>query len=544
MTALRESIAAERPAVTRALWAGALVALSTVGLASTSAWLIVRASERPAILSLSVPMGLVQLFALSKAAGRYLERTATHRAALAVMARVRATIARRLEPLVPAGLGPHSAEVVDLAVRDVDRVQDLLTAVAAPLATGALAAFAAAALGGALAPTVALALVGVVVASLAAALVGARANASPQRRLEEARRAIVELVAEVARDPQGVAMGEGVEGVLGRLDALEVGGDRARVGAGAVRGLVAGVVSALNGLGAALVLVASAAARHGHLAAALVAVPVVTTLAVLDLVGGVSGAMTGWRGDRAALARLEALGERPVPVAEVTAPTEDLHGELCAANVRVDFGEYRALDDVSLAVAPGEVVVLRGPSGSGKTTLAWALAKFVDPSGGRVSLAGRDYGELSAATVRTGVGFVDDAPYVFATSLAGNLRVVAPSATDDELLGALEAVGLTGLLEPAGLARELGAASLGLSGGERTRLGVARALLARWPITVLDEPTEGLDHASASRVRATLAARSEGLVVISHREGDEAIATRVVDLDGGRGRRDWGRRGA
>ena len=534
MSALGEAMTAERPAIRRALGAGVLVAISTVGLAATSAWLIVRASERPAILSLSVPMGLVKLFALTKAAGRYLERTATHRAALAAMARVRATVARRLEPLVPAGLGPRSAAVVDLAVRDVDRVQDLLTAVAAPLVAGAVAAVAAAALGGAITPAVALVLVGIVVASLAAALGGARANASPEQRLDESRAGIVDLVADVARDPQGVAMGEGVAAVLGRLDTLEVRADRARSGAGRVRGLIAGAVSALNGLGATLVLVVTAMARHGHLAAALVAVPVVATLAALDLIGGVSGAVTGWGGDRAALARLETLGDRAVPVAAVQAPTEDLYGEVRATHLRIDFADGRALDDASLAVAPREVVVLRGPSGSGKTTLAWALAKFVDASGGRVSLAGRDYAQLSAETVRTGVGYVDDAPYVFATSLAGNLRVVAPDATDDELLEVLGAVGLTALLERDGLGRELGAVSLGLSGGERTRLGVARALLARWPIVVLDEPTEGLDHASASRVLATLASRAEGLVIISHRDGDDAIATRVVELAKGR----------
>ena len=532
MTALGESLDAERPAIARALWAGGLVSVSTIGLASTSAWLIVRAAGRPVILSLTVPMGLVQLFALAKAAGRYLERTATHRAALSVMARVRATIARRLEPLVPAGLGPRSATVVDLAVRDVERVQELLTAVAAPLAGGVVAALVAAAVSGVVTPVAAAALVGVVAVSLAVALAGARAGASSEGQLDESRAALVALVAEVARDPEGVAMGEGVATVTRRLDALEVERDATRVRASRVRGLVAGSVSAVVGLGAALALLATASARHGHLAAALVAIPVVTTLAALDLVGGVSGAMTGWRGDRAALARLESLAARVAPVAEVDAATVDLRGEVRASHLGVDYGARSVFADVSLAVAPGEVVMIRGPSGAGKTTLAWALAKFVDSSSGRISLAGHEYAALSAATVRSGVGFVDDAPYVFATTLAANLRVVAPNATDDELLEVLEAVGLSALLEPAGLARELGGASLGLSGGERTRLGVARALLTAWPIVVLDEPTEGLDRVTASRVLTTLVDRAEGLVIISHREEDVAVATRIIELTG------------
>ena len=534
MTALGEALVAERSAIGRALWAGALVTVSTVGLASTSAWLVVRASERPAILSLTVPMGLVQLLALAKASGRYLERTATHRAALSVMGRVRASVARQLEPLVPAGLGPHSASVVDLAVRDVDRVQELLTAVAAPLAAGVVGVLVAAAVSGVVVPAAAGVLAVAVAASLAFALGGARWAATSETSFDEARTALVALVAEVARDPEGVATGEGLTSVAHRLNALETRRDCARARASRVRGLVAGLVSACGGLGAAMALLVTATARHGHLAAAIVAVPVVTTLAAIDLVGGLSGAMTGWRGDRAAIGRLEALGQRVAPVAEVAGPPRDLRGEVRVTHLRVTHDGRDALEDVSLALTSGEVVVVRGPSGAGKTTLAWALAKFVDPSSGRVSLAGIDYAGLSTATVHRAVGYVDDAPYVFATTLAGNLRVVAPDASDDELLEVLDAVGLSALLEPAGLARELGGASLGLSGGERTRLGVARALLARWPIVVLDEPTESLDAVAANRVLAAIAARAEGVVIISHREGDEAVATRVVELVAGR----------
>ena len=117
---LRHALGVERTALRRAVLAGLLVSLSTIGLSGTSAWLIVRAAQEPAVLSLTVPMGLVQLFALAKAAGRYLERTQTHRAALGVLGHVRASVARLLEPLVPAGLGPRSSDVVDLVVRDVD----------------------------------------------------------------------------------------------------------------------------------------------------------------------------------------------------------------------------------------------------------------------------------------------------------------------------------------------------------------------------------------------------------------------------------------
>ena len=184
---LASSLRLERRAVRRALYAGLLVGLSTIGLAATSAWLIVRAAQEPVVLSLTLPMGLVQLFALAKASGRYLERTQTHQSALSVMGHVRARVARVLEPLVPAGLGPRSADAVDLVVRDVDRVQDLLTAVAAPLFTSAVAGVATVVVSGLIVPWSALTLAGAlamsaVVAPVAAARLG-EGPAGPGRGL-------------------------------------------------------------------------------------------------------------------------------------------------------------------------------------------------------------------------------------------------------------------------------------------------------------------------------------------------------------------------
>jgi ABC-type transport system involved in cytochrome bd biosynthesis fused ATPase/permease subunit len=195
------------------------------------------------------------------------------------------------------------------------------------------------------------------------------------------------------------------------------------------------------------------------------------------------------------------------------------------------------LVDASLVLGPGDVVVLGGPSGGGKTTLARLLAKFLDPSGGSLELGSVSYAGLSSHQVRERVGFVDDAPHVFSTSLAGNLRIASRHASDEELLMALATAGLTPLLAslPDGLGTRLGGATTGLSGGEQRRLGVARELLVDRPVVVFDEPTEGLDERTAAEVIDAIVERYEpsALLIISHRDGDYVNATRRMTLRNG-----------
>jgi ABC-type transport system involved in cytochrome bd biosynthesis fused ATPase/permease subunit len=136
------------------------------------------------------------------------------------------------------------------------------------------------------------------------------------------------------------------------------------------------------------------------------------------------------------------------------------------------------------------------------------------------------------------VGYVDDDPHVFATTLSANMRLARPAATDDEILAALLAAGLGPLLStlPHALDTQLGGVVTGLSGGERRRLGVARAVLARRPVMVLDEPTEGLDESEArGLLREVRRHQSAGIVVvISHQDQDHVGVTTHLFVNGGR----------
>jgi ATP-binding cassette subfamily C protein CydC len=176
-----------------------------------------------------------------------------------------------------------------------------------------------------------------------------------------------------------------------------------------------------------------------------------------------------------------------------------------------------------------------GPNGSGKSTLLAVLARALDPTSGRHTVDGTDVRRMSLADVRRDVAVVDDEPHVFATSLAENLRLARPGADDDVLADALRAAGLGSWAAalPDGLDTRLGTGGRGISGGERARLGVARAVLADRPVVLLDEPAAHLDHATATAVLDDVldATRDRSVVMVSHRPEALNRFDAVLDLE-------------
>ncbi|MDE3082173.1 MAG: thiol reductant ABC exporter subunit CydC [Acidobacteriota bacterium] len=528
----------ETRAAMGALGAGLGVGLATVGLSGTSAWLIVRAAQEPAVLSLTVPMGLVQLFALAKAAGRYLERTATHGVVLTVMGTVRQRVAEIVEPLVPAGLGPRSADVVDLAVRDVEAVEDLLASVAGPLAASAGAGLITALVSGLVVGPAGLVLLVALVVELALwPLLVRRALASADAELDASRARISRLAADVATGWEEFAMGGAATSLEARLVQAEATYDRAETRRRRARALVEGLLVVTAGAAGVAILLASAHARSNGLNPALVAVPILLALAALDMVAAAAGALVDSGPQRAAAARFDELAATPWPIRDPATRTADVAcaTALAARGVRV-VRAHPILEDASITLGAGDVVVLAGRSGVGKTTLAHVLAKYLAPDGGEITLEDRPFDELAADQVRHHVGFAEESPYVFAASLAANVRVARPEATDDEVERALADAALEGWRRGLGegLATMLGGECAGLSGGEQRRLGLAREYLADRRIVILDEPTEGLDDETARRVLARLGGRGAAILLISHRERDSAVATRHVELVAGR----------
>ena len=196
------------------------------------------------------------------------------------------------------------------------------------------------------------------------------------------------------------------------------------------------------------------------------------------------------------------------------------------------------LRGVSLRVAPGSRVALVGPSGAGKSTVLALIEGFYPVDSGAIRWAGTDVRVLPRAALRARLGYVEQEAPVLAGTIRDNLLLTRPEATDPDLWAVLADVGLTQVVRrsPRGLDVPVGDEGALLSGGERQRLAIARSLLARPDLLLLDEPTASLDARNESLLRATLTAASAGrtLLVVAHRLSTVLDSDEIVVLDQGR----------
>ncbi|MEC5200664.1 ABC-type multidrug transport system fused ATPase/permease subunit [Arthrobacter sp. PL16] len=239
---------------------------------------------------------------------------------------------------------------------------------------------------------------------------------------------------------------------------------------------------------------------------------------------------------RYAVAEDDAEVSRASGPSRSTGPTSDHQGS--ERQDPIGDGGQLVLDGVSFTVPAGSRTALVGPSGAGKSTVLALLERFYEPTGGGITLDGAALSQIPRSELRSRIGLVEQEAPVLSGTLADNMRLAAPGATDEQLRRILAAVGLDELGDRSddGLELNLGEDGIRLSGGQRQRLAWARVILADRPVLLMDEPTSAVDSRTEQLLQQTLgeASRDRTVVVVAHRLSTVADFDQIVVLDQGR----------
>ena len=217
----------------------------------------------------------------------------------------------------------------------------------------------------------------------------------------------------------------------------------------------------------------------------------------------------------------------------------DVRGEICFDHVDFAYREgCEALHDVSLTIAPGETVALVGASGGGKTTLSQLIPRFYDVSSGSVSIDGLDVRQVQQLSLHKNVGIVQQEVFLFADTIAENIRCGKPDATMEEIEQAAKLAQLYDdiMAMPDGFDTFVGERGARLSGGQRQRVSIARIFLKNPPVLILDEATSALDSVTEAKLQKTFDALAQGrtTIVITHRLSTVRQADRIAVIEDGR----------
>jgi ATP-binding cassette, subfamily C, bacterial CydC len=521
--------------------------LANMALLTLAAWFLASmalAGASGALFNYFLPAAGIRALALLRVIGRYGERLFSHDAALRLLAELRVRFFERLAPLAPAGLGTaHSADLLSRMRADIDLLDNFYLRLLLPAGAALCVGFFGFVFLSVFDFTLAMGVLGLwLMVGVFLPFFVLRAGAAPGER----------QVAGLAR-MRCLAV-DGLNG-LEELLAYGAAGRHRRVFAGESRRVLKDQVrlAGLDGLSLAAVGLASGLAgwlalligmphvQGGVWPPAVLPMLAVFALVSFEAVQPLPAAWRMWGQIRTATARIMDVTERPAPIPDPSCPLAvPERFDLDLRGVRFAYpGVSRpVLDGLDLALPAGRRTAVLGAAGSGKTTLLHLLTRFWEAEQGRILLNGRDIREYAAEEVRERMAVVSQHVYLFNASIAENLRLADPRASDEKLFAAAKAANIEDFILslPQGLDSPVGPYGTRLSGGQARRLAVARALLKDAPVLLLDEPTEGLDEGGEAALWGTLEPlmHDRTVLLITHRPAGLEYMDQVHSLEGGR----------
>ena len=529
--------------VARAIALGSLTLAASVGLSAVSAWLIVRASQMPPVMFLNVAAVGVRTLGTLRGVSRYLDRLAAHDIALRGVVDLRTAVydqlaAGRTEQLSRLRRG-------DLLARtgvDVDDVGDVVVralipaGVAVVVSIGSVITVAIFSPASALVLAICLAISATVVPALSV-----RQDAAAEALRVSARSNIATATTTLVDRAAELALAGRRGAVQGELATAQADAERAE--SHAARSLASSAALAVLATGAAVlgsIAVAIPAAVAGTLSATELGVVALVPLAAFEATVGLPAAASQLRRSAAAARRITALLDgaaepsSSAPVAGTAVGKDSPEAGLTATGLVTGWPGGPALAaPLDLAVPAGTSLAIVGPSGVGKTTLLLTLAGMLPPQAGMVSLDGLDPHDLRGIDRAAHVALTAEDAHIFTTSVRENLRVARGDLTDDEAREVLAAAGLATWVASLPLGLDTPITGETVSGGERRRLLIARALASPAPLLLLDEPAEHLSAEVADalmRDLLALTATGRSVVVVTHHTSALDAADAVIEL--------------
>ncbi|MEA2023868.1 MAG: thiol reductant ABC exporter subunit CydC [Actinomycetota bacterium] len=539
---LVESLRAHPARLAASIGAGAAAIASSIGLLTVSAYLISAAALHPPLLDLTVAIVGVRFFGLSRAVFRYLERLGSHELSLRLLGDLRTRMARAIYRLGPAGVASFRAgDLVGRVLDDVDEIQHVFVRVITPPLVAIVIVVLTALMALVWLPaSVITILVPLLIAALGVPWLTRRAGNAAGR---------------TTADDRGRLIGQTVEIIEGAAVIVALGAEEqllSTANEAAKRVAVAERRTAwLHGFGDAAILlliglalvgtlwVSALAVGSGSLDGVMVAVLAMLAITPFEAVAPLPSAFERLGRSLGAADRLFGVIDAEPPVVRsdhpLAIPADPI---IKVEGVVVDAApDERILGPIDLEITPGIRIGIVGETGAGKTTLAHILCRFRDPTGGAVTVGGVDLRDTANDELRALIGYEDDRAFLFRGTVVGNVRIGNDEASDEDVRAVLERVNLGVWIDslPEGTQTDVGEGGGFVSGGQRRRLALARALLADFPVLILDEPISGLDPETAEIVMDDLldAAHDRALVLITHRPVGLDLMDEIIVLEEG-----------
>lgn len=504
---------------------GALTIGASIGLMSTSAWLISMAALHPSVAGLGVSVVGVRFFGISRALLRYLERLVSHSLTFRVLANLRVWFYRAIEPLAPARLtSARSGDLLNRVMADVETLDNLYVRVLAPPAAAMVILLGMGVFMGGFSPLLGLTILFFLLAvGLGLTWLSLVWNRAPGQKMVEQRALLRAEVVDVVQGlPDLLAFGQ-AETWAARIQAQSDDFSATQTQMARFGAAQSALNSLLTGLGVLTMFsLAIPLVSAGALPGTMLAVVVLGSMAAFEAVQNLPQAAQLLQANLQSARRLFEVADQPPAVTEPQSPLPRPAGaEITVSGLHFSYQKAPVLRGVSFHLPLGAKIALVGPSGAGKTSLANLLLRFWEYDAGSMTLGGRELRQYASVDVRRMFSVVTQNTYLFNASLRENLQLARPGAADEELRAVCRQVELASWLEslPQGLDTLVGERGAQLSGGERQRLSLARALLKNAPIFLFDEPTANLDPQTEARLVETLqaAAAEKSVLWITHR---------------------------